>query len=40
MATCSGCGASVGCGCQLTNGYCATCLQKQQSKPNDSTKGN
>ena len=32
MATCAGCGASVGCGCNLSNGLCATCLSKQQSK--------
>lgn len=30
MATCAGCGVRVGCGCQLTNGLCATCLAKQQ----------
>ena len=34
MAHCSNCGVSVGCGCQLTNGLCSTCLNKQaeQSK--------
>lgn len=25
MATCSKCGANVGCGCQLTNGLCTSC---------------
>jgi hypothetical protein len=43
MATCAGCGASVGCGCQLTNGLCATCAQKkQQPQPqtNDQSKNN
>ena len=25
MAKCLGCGANVGCGCQLTNGLCALC---------------
>ena len=25
MPNCSNCGAHVGCGCQLTNGLCATC---------------
>lgn len=43
MATCAGCGASVGCGCNLTSGLCATCLQKsQQPQPqtNDSPKSN
>jgi hypothetical protein len=28
MAQCSGCGANVGCGCQLKNGLCATCASK------------
>lgn len=28
MAQCSGCGANVGCGCQLTNGVCAACAAK------------
>lgn len=28
MAQCSGCGAKVGCGCQLTNGMCAACAAK------------
>ena len=28
MAQCSGCGANVGCGCQLTNGLCAACASK------------
>ena len=25
MATCRNCGGNFGCGCQLTNGLCATC---------------
>ena len=25
MATCRGCGAKVGCGCQLVDGLCAKC---------------
>jgi hypothetical protein len=25
MATCRGCKATFGCGCQLVNGLCATC---------------
>ncbi len=25
MANCKKCGASVGCGCQLVNGMCASC---------------
>jgi hypothetical protein len=25
MATCKNCNASVGCGCQLKNGLCASC---------------
>ena len=29
-ATCSGCGANVGCGCQLTNGMCAACAAKNK----------
>lgn len=28
MATCKNCGTSVGCGCRLTNGLCATCASK------------
>ena len=28
MAQCSGCGANIGCGCQLKNGLCATCASK------------
>jgi len=28
MAVCKNCGANVGCGCQLTNGICATCVAK------------
>jgi hypothetical protein len=28
-AQCSGCGAQVGCGCQLKNGLCATCAAKK-----------
>ncbi len=28
MAQCSGCGANVGCGCQLTNGLCPHCAGK------------
>lgn len=26
MANCKRCGAGVGCGCQLTNGMCASCV--------------
>lgn len=26
MANCTRCGVSVGCGCQLTNGMCASCV--------------
>lgn len=26
MANCKRCGVSVGCGCQLTNGMCASCV--------------
>ncbi len=33
MATCAGCGVSVGCGCQLTNGLCSTCVNKKQQEP-------
>lgn len=43
MATCAGCGVSVGCGCNLINGLCASCNQKkQQSQPqtNDKLKNN
>ena len=29
MATCKGCGANVGCGCQLINGLCAFCNGKK-----------
>ncbi len=29
MSTCAKCGVNVGCGCQLTNGLCASCLSKQ-----------
>jgi hypothetical protein len=29
MAQCNSCGAKVGCGCQLTNGLCATCAAKK-----------
>lgn len=29
MAQCNSCGAKVGCGCQLTNGLCATCAGKK-----------
>lgn len=29
MAQCNSCGAKVGCGCQLTNGQCATCAAKK-----------
>lgn len=25
MANCRGCGAKVGCGCQLINGLCSAC---------------
>lgn len=28
MAICRGCGAEVGCGCSLTNGLCAGCINK------------
>lgn len=28
MATCKGCGASVGCGCQLVDGLCGYCRGK------------
>lgn len=31
-ASCSNCGANVGCGCNLTNGLCAYC-NSQQNKP-------
>lgn len=27
-AICSSCGTHVGCGCQLSNGLCATCAGK------------
>jgi hypothetical protein len=30
MATCKGCGAKLGCGCQLTNGLCAACYAAAQ----------
>ena len=30
MATCSKCGANVGCGCKLTNGLCAYCAGQQK----------
>jgi len=33
MANCRGCGKKVGCGCQLTNGLCAACVYKANSKP-------
>jgi hypothetical protein len=33
MATCTGCGVNVGCGCQLTNGLCPTCVNKKQQQP-------
>lgn len=26
MANCRGCGRSVGCGCNLTNGLCQNCI--------------
>ena len=29
MAQCNGCGANVGCGCQLKNGLCAACAAKK-----------
>jgi hypothetical protein len=29
-AQCSGCGAQVGCGCQLKNGLCAHCAAKNK----------
>ena len=28
MAQCTGCGARVGCGCQLSSGLCAACAAK------------
>ena len=28
MAQCTGCGAKVGCGCQLKNGLCPACAGK------------
>jgi len=28
MAQCTGCGAKVGCGCQLSGGLCAACAAK------------
>jgi len=28
MAQCTGCGANVGCSCQLKNGLCPTCAGK------------
>jgi NMD protein affecting ribosome stability and mRNA decay len=37
MATCIGCGVSVGCGCQLTNGLCPVCINKQQPVKNVSS---
>ncbi len=43
-ATCAGCGVSVGCGCQLTNGLCPTCVnkknQQQLDKQNVNSKNN
>ena len=27
MARCRSCGTQVGCGCQLTNGLCASCIR-------------
>jgi len=30
MAQCIKCGVQVGCGCKLTNGLCASCLQKEK----------
>jgi len=32
MAVCKNCGTNVGCGCQLTNGLCAACAAKVNSK--------
>ena len=29
MANCKRCGVSVGCGCQLTSGMCASCVSAQ-----------
>ena len=31
-AACAGCGAEVGCGCQLREGLCPTCYDKQNPK--------
>lgn len=31
-ATCRGCGANVGCGCQLTNGLCPSCYSTSLQK--------
>jgi hypothetical protein len=33
MATCKKCKASVGCGCNLTNGLCAACVAAANSTP-------
>jgi hypothetical protein len=30
MASCSSCGRDVGCGCNLSNGLCLTCLAKDR----------
>lgn len=30
MANCRGCGAKVGCGCQLINGLCSACHNAAQ----------
>ena len=32
MSKCKICGASVSCGCQLTNGMCAACAAKPENK--------
>lgn len=43
MATCAKCGVSVGCSCQLSNGLCASCAQKQQqsqTQTNAQSQGN
>jgi len=37
MAVCKGCGQSFGCGCQLTNGLCASCYMKLSEKNNTSS---
>lgn len=38
MPICKGCGAKLGCGCQLVNGLCSACVAKEKAKEQEDAK--